>query len=237
LNYFAWGDRGWLDEFAGGLSVTVALACASYILGLAAGILGAAAALSRFRVPRGIAVAYTVLGRCVPELLLIILIFYGGNQAVQALLRMAGVARAVEMGAFTAGVIALSFVVGAAATSIIRGALLAIDPGQLEAALTIGLSKTRIFLLITLPQAIRLALPGLGNVWIGLLKETALVSVIGLTDILRVARIASGATHEPLPFLLATGAIYLALTAISIFTIRALAKHLRISTREIGHAH
>jgi His/Glu/Gln/Arg/opine family amino acid ABC transporter permease subunit len=236
MAYFAWGDHGWLDEFARGVLVTVALACASYAVGLLIGILGAATSLSRVAALRAIALGYTVVGRSVPELLLIVLIFYGSNQAIQAALGLLGNPIQVEVGAFAAGVAALAFVVGAASTSIFRGALLSVDKGQIEAAKALGLATLPRFAFVLLPQAVRYALPGLGNVWIGLLKETALVSVIGLNDILRVARIASGATHDPMPFLLATGAAYLGLTALSIFLIRTIAHRLRVEVGEVRHA-
>jgi polar amino acid transport system permease protein/octopine/nopaline transport system permease protein len=97
-----------------------------------------------------------------------------------------------------------------------------VDAGQVDAALALGLKRRHCFVLIVLPQAWRVALPGLGNVWMGLLKETALVSVIGLNDVLRVARIAAGSTHDPLPFLLATGVGYLFLTGLSLVVLRQL---------------
>jgi His/Glu/Gln/Arg/opine family amino acid ABC transporter permease subunit len=236
MSYFVWGDHGWLDEFARGVLVTVALACVSYAVGLLIGILGAAAALSRVAALRAAALGYTVIGRSVPELLLIVLIFYGGNQAIQAAVSLLGNPIEVELGAFGAGVVALAFVVGAASTSIFRGALLSVDKGQIEAATALGLARLPRFGLVILPQAVRYALPGLGNVWIGLLKETALVSVIGLNDILRVARIASGATHEPMPFLLAAGAAYLGLTALSVLLIRTIGHRLRVEIGELRHA-
>lgn len=224
LKLFAWGPTGWGDELVAGLTITVRLAVAAYALGLVIGVSGAAAALSRVWPLRRLALGYAVVGRAVPELLVIFLIFYGGNQALRAALSLVGYRQPVEVSAFVGGVVALGVIAGAAATAIFRGAILAVEPGQREAAQAFGLSGRHTFVLVVLPQAWRLALPGLTNVWMGLLKETALVSVVGLEDLLRVARIAEGATHEPLPFLLAAGVGYLVLTGVSLVLLRWLAR-------------
>ncbi len=210
-----------------GLLVTLELAAASYLLGILLSILGAIAALSRLAPLRWLANAYMLLGRAVPELLVIFLIYYGGAALLQWLLAVIGLAGAFEVSSFAAGVLSLGFIVGAGGSAILRGCFLALSHGQRDAAAALGLKPLQAFFLVLLPQAWRLALPGFGNLWMGLLKETALVSVIGLNDILRVARMASGATLEPMPFLLATGVAYLGLTALSLFVIRNYTARLR----------
>ena len=220
MQYFGWGSSSWTLPMLQGLLVTLELAAASYLLGVVLSIVGAAASLSRHAWLRHIATAYTVLGRAVPELLVIFLIYYGGAVVLQWFLAMVGIAGAIEVSSFAAGVASLGFIVGAGGTAILRGSFLALNRGQRDAAMALGLKPLQSFFLVLLPQAWRLAVPGFGNLWMGLLKETALVSVIGLKDLLRVARMASGATLEPMPFLLATGVCYLALTAVSLAVIR-----------------
>jgi len=221
MQYFAWGSTGWTLPLLRGLMVTLELAVTSYFLGILLSIAGAAAALSRYRTLRWLAGAYTVLGRAVPELLVIFLIYYGGAILLQWILRQLGYGEPVEVSSFAAGIASLGFIVGAGGTAILRGSFQALGRGQRDAAAALGLRPWQAFFLVLLPQAWRVALPGFGNLWMGLLKETALVSVIGLNDILRVARVASGATQDPMPFLLATGLCYLGLTALSLWVIRS----------------
>lgn len=200
-----------------GTWVTLKLAFVSLLLGLILGLLGATAKLSSIRVLRWIATSYTTLMRGLPELLLVLIIYFG---TTELLLRMFDVY--VEISAFAAGVAALSIAFGAYATEVFRGALQEIPRGQQEAALSLGMSRFQSFYSVVLPQLWRLALPGLGNLFLVLLKDTALVSVIGLNDLMRQAYVAAGFTKLPFTFYLAAAFIYLLLTILFMQLLRLL---------------
>ncbi|MNI41872.1 Arginine ABC transporter permease protein ArtQ [compost metagenome] len=154
---------------------------------------------------------YTTVIRGIPELLIILILYFGGTAALTTLL-----GRYAEVDAFTSGVFALSLVFGAYAAEVFRAAIRAVPVGQIEAARALGLRGSLIWRFVILPQMWRHALPGLGNLWLTLLKDTALVSVVGLEDLMRKTAIAAGATHDPLTFYCAAAAIYLAFTSVSI---------------------
>lgn len=190
-----------------GTWITLKLAFVSLFFGLILGLLGATAKLSSIRPLRWLGTAYTTLMRGLPELLLVLIIYFG---TTELLLKLFDVY--VEVSAFAAGVAALSIAFGAYATEVFRGALLEIPKGQQEAALSLGLSRFKAFWYVVLPQLWRLALPGLGNLFLVLLKDTALVSVIGLNDLMRQAYVAAGFTKLPFTFYLAAAFIYLLMT-------------------------
>lgn len=206
---------GFQEQFLRGLETTVLVAAISGTFGMLVGLAGAAAKLSRFRVLRMIADAYTTIVRGVPELLVILLVYFGGTAALTAL-----VGSYVEVSALWAGVFSLTVVFGAYATEIFRGAIQAIPRGQTEAALSIGLAPWQTWLLVILPQMARIALPALCNLWISLLKDTSLISIVGLSDIMRVAVVGAGSMRDPLTFYLAASALYLMLTSVSLLTFR-----------------
>jgi octopine/nopaline transport system permease protein len=153
--------------------------------------------------------------RGVPELLIILLIYFGGTALASKI-----VGRYVEVNAFTAGIIALSAVFGGYATEVFRGAIASIPAGQTEAAKSLGLNAFQRWTLVIAPQMLRLAMPAYGNLWISLFKDTALVSIIGLSDIMRVAFVGAGSFRAPLTFYLAASALYLSLTTITLLSIR-----------------
>jgi His/Glu/Gln/Arg/opine family amino acid ABC transporter permease subunit len=215
LHYFAWGETGWGDELFFGAVVTVQIAFASYAFGLALGLIGAGARLSHSRLVSLPAFAFSIIFRGLPELLIISLIYFGGSLAIRALLAPFGIQRYVEFNPFLSGVLALGLVIGAYITELFRGAILAVSPGQGDAARALGLGWLQSFFLIILPQAFRIALPGLANLWMTNLKNTALLSVIGLTDMVRVAYLGAASTRSPLPFFTAVAIGYLILTYIS----------------------
>ncbi len=198
-----------------GAWVTVQLALTSLAFGLVFGLLGASAKLSSVKVLRVIATTYTTIIRGVPELLLVLSIYFGGSMILMAIAEQFGYTEYIEVGAFAAGVAALSIAFGAYATEVFRGALQAVPQGQWEFALALGMSPLKTFTRIILPQVWRLALPGLGNLFQVLLKDTALVSVVGLNDLMRQAYVATGSTKEPFTFYMAAALIYLGLTAIA----------------------
>lgn len=207
---------GFAAQFAIAFTVTVSLGLVSGCLGTTFGLFLAIAksttALPQFR---AVVTTYTTVVRGVPELLIILLIYFGGTTLAS---RLAG--RYVEVNAFTAGVIALSVVFSGYATEVFRGAIAAVPSGQTEAAKALGLSAWQRWLLIIGPQMLRLALPAYGNLWISLFKDTALVSIVGLTDIMRVAYVGAGSLRAPLTFYLAASALYLSLTTLTLLSIR-----------------
>ncbi|WP_211831126.1 ABC transporter permease [Kistimonas asteriae] len=216
--------HGFEDQLLAGTIVTVKLALAALAVGLTLGLLGASAKLSRFRVARAIASGYTGLIRGLPELLTVLIIYFGATTVLMAIASQFGYDEYIEIGPFAAGVTALGLTFGAYATEVFRGAIQSIPAGQREAGLALGMSKLRIFFRITLPQVWRLALPGLGNLFLVLLKDTALVSVIGLDDIMRKASVAVNYTKEPFTFYLAAAFIYLLLTIVTMIGLHYLEK-------------
>ncbi len=195
-----------------GATVTIKLAITSLIIGMVLGLLGATAKLSKIGILRQLATVYTATMRGIPELLLVLFIYYGGSILLMSILKKFGYNDYVEISAFWGGVMALSIAFGAYATEIFRMSIQEIPVGQSEAAQAIGMRPFQIFYRITLPQVWQVALPGLGNLFLVLLKDTALVSVIGLKDIMYQASRAAQSTQEPFTFYMAAAIIYLGLT-------------------------
>ena len=214
------GDQGWGDEMLRGALMTLAVSLSAMALGLAFGTLGAAAKLSAVAPARWLAEGYTTIVRGVPELLVIYLLFFGGNGAVMFIAAIFGYGGYIELNAFTIGTFAVGVVSGAYSTEVIRGAVLAVPKGQIEAAQAIGMSRVLLFRRIMLPQVARFALPGLGNVWQLTLKDTALISVTGLVEIMRQAHIAAGSSRQPFTFYLVAACLYLLLTSFSNYGFR-----------------
>lgn len=197
-----------------GTWMTIQLALTSLALGLVLGLLGALAKTSPYRILRWLGDAYSTLVRGVPELLWVLLIYFGSVGLVQAVGELTGNPE-LELSPFAAGVLALGLCFGAYATEVFRGALLSIPRGQREAGLALGLSRKRIFLRLVLPQMWRVALPGLGNLFMILMKDTALVSVVGLNEVMRNSQIAVTASKQPFTFYMVAAIIYLSLTILS----------------------
>ncbi|MEH6824500.1 MAG: ABC transporter permease [Motiliproteus sp.] len=214
--------HGFGGQLLAGTWITVQLAFCALCLGLVFGLAGAAAKLSSSTPARALATGYTSLIRGIPELLTVLIIYFGSTSLLMALASVFGYEEYIEISPFVAGVTALSLTFGAYATEVLRGAMLAIPTGQREAGLVLGMSPLRIFFRITLPQVWRLALPGLGNLFLVLLKDTALVSVIGLEDIMRKANVAVGFTKEPFLFYMTAAVIYLAMTVVTMVVIQVL---------------
>ena len=198
-----------------GTWVTVKLAIVSLMVGLVFGLLGAAAKLSKFRVLRWMGNAYTTLIRGIPELLIVFAIYFGGSAIFMWVASWFGYDEYIEVDPFVAGVMALSIAFGAYATEVFRMAILSIPKGQWESAYAFGMPPFKAFYRIILPQVWRVAIPGLGNLFQVLLKDTALGSVVGLQDVIRQATTAISSTKEPFTFYLAAAVIYLILTAIA----------------------
>lgn len=212
----SFGDAGWGDEIVRGTILTVQLALATLPLGLALGFLVAFASLSRSPVLRLFGWGYTTLLRGLPELLTLFVVYYGGGLLLNAAIRLVSPeAAAAEFRPFAAGVIALGLVFGAFAGEVLRGAFQSLPYGQIEAGVAIGMTRGQVFRRIKLPQLWRFALPGLGNLWINLLKDTSLVSVITLGELMRMSQLAVRTTKQPFFFFLIACLIYWVLCVLS----------------------
>ncbi len=210
----AFGDTGYGDELLWGALMSVEIAALAYSLGLLIGIAGALLKLSGSKLTRTILEGYTTLVRAVPELVLILLLFYAGTASLNVLLENFGYGRFAING-FVAAVAVLGFVQGAYSTEVLRAAIQAIPIGQIEAARAYGMSPWLEFKRITLPSMLPFALPGLANLWLIVTKDTALIAVVGYTELALATRQAAGNTKMYFTFFLVAGAIYLCITLIS----------------------
>ncbi|QCF26862.1 ABC transporter permease [Hydrocarboniclastica marina] len=220
--------EGYGPSILEGAWLTIQVAFLSLALALFLGMVAAVAKLSRNRAARIIATVYTTVIRGIPDLVLMLLIFFGGqvlmNQLSDYIYDNYNVDFFVNVDPFIAGVLTIGFIFGAYMAETFRGAFLAIEQGQIEAGKAYGMSAWQIFSRIMCPQMVRHAIPGIGNNWLVLLKTTALVSIIGLTDMVRIASDASKAVHEPFKFFVPVAVIYLALTAVSEISLKLLEK-------------
>jgi histidine transport system permease protein/arginine/ornithine transport system permease protein len=225
-----WEYRNLLFE---GTVVTVQLAIGSLILAVLLGLIGATAKLSTNRLWQKLAGLYTTLVRGVPDLVLMMLLFYGGQQLLNDFGEVTGWWDYLEINQFTAGVFSIGFVFGAYMTETFRGAILAIPRGQIEAGIACGMTNIKIFLRITWPQMVRYALPSFTNNWLVLVKATALVSVIGLHDLVWNASTAGRSVREPFTFMFAVLIIYLMITAISDVGLRWMERKYSAGVRKV----
>ncbi|GAB3438351.1 ABC transporter permease [Insolitispirillum peregrinum] len=195
-----------------GVLVTVEVAVTACAVGLMLGLAGAVAKLSEVAALRWLAEVYTTLFRGLPEFLVVLIVYFAGAAVLTATI---GGGTYVDVPPFIAGSLALATTFGAYATEVFRGAIQAIPQGHVEAGLALGLSRRKIFWRLVMPQVMRYALPGLGNLFLVLLKDTALVSMIGVSDLMRQADIARGATRDTFTFYAIAAVMYLTLTAIT----------------------
>lgn len=186
-----------------GAWITVQLALCSLALGMVLGLLLAAGSLSRQPLLRRGVMLWTAVLRGIPEFLIVLVCYFGLSNMLST--HFGG---AIDLSPFATGVFALALVFSAYASEVFRGSFAAIPKGQIEAAQALGLHPVQVFFVVRLPQAWRIALPSLGNLWQSLLKDTSLVSVVGLEDLLKKANMAGQATHQPFVFLLAAAAVY-----------------------------
>lgn len=216
IELFSFGDTGWGDEILRGLAVTLQLALFTLPVGLILGFMAAFASMSHIRPLRYLGFGYTTIMRGLPEILTLFVVYNGVGLLLNALAQWVNPeSPAIEFSPFAAGVVALGMVFGAFAGEVLRGAFNSLDAGQTEAGLAIGMSRNKIFWRIKLPQVWRFALPGLGNLWINMLKDTALVSVIALSDLMRMTKVAVGVTKQPFTFYLVACLIYWVMCVLS----------------------
>ena len=198
-----------------GLGMTIQAAVASIALAIVLGLLGASAKLSRCRVLRGVAEAYVITIRGIPQYVLLLLVFFGTSTLIQNIVMHFGYNEYLEVPPFPAGVFSIGFVYGAFMTEVFRGAIVAVPKGQIEAARAVGMRPFLLWRRILMPQVIRFAIPGVGNVWLVLVKATALMSVVNLDELTRKASISAGYTKDPFTFYIAAAFLYLCLTVVS----------------------
>ncbi|MDC4657176.1 histidine ABC transporter permease HisQ [Acinetobacter baumannii] len=214
-----------------GTWMTIQLALLSLLLSVIIGLIGASSKLSNIKALRYIATAYTTLIRSVPDLVIMLLLFYslqlGLNQITEALQM-----DQIDINPFVAGVITLAFIYGAYFTETFRGAFQSVPRGQIEAAMAYGMTPWQVFHRVLFPQMMRFALPGIGNNWQVLIKATALVSIIGLTDIVKITQDAGRSTMQLFFFSIVAAAIYLAITTVSNLILIWLERHYSASVRK-----
>lgn len=221
----------WLPRLAIGTVVTIQVGLMSLLVASLLGLLGAWGKLSDSKIANRSAEIYTTVIRGIPDLVLLLLFYYGGQVLLNDLGKALGWWDYVEIDPFTAGVLVLGLIYGAYLTETFRGAFLSIPKGQIEAGLACGMGRWTLFHRIIWPQLIRYALPSFGNNWLVLLKSTALISIINLDDVVRMASLAGKHEHEPFYFFAAVIVVFLVLTSISSFFLNWAERHYTMGVR------
>lgn len=213
--YELW-QGGWVGAILRGMAVTIVVAIGAMLLGLVLGTAGGLIKWARVVPLNWLVGIYTTVARGVPELLIIYLLFFSSIELVAGVAQAFGWAGLADTGyPFLIGIIAIGIISGSYSTEVVRGALEAIPNGHVEAAKALGIPRSRIFRRIILPQMMRIAAPGVNNVWQATLKDTALISVVGLQELMRTAVVGAGSTRNPFMFYLIAGLVYLGITFIS----------------------
>ncbi|MGB1360982.1 MAG: ABC transporter permease [Alphaproteobacteria bacterium] len=215
MELLSWGNTGWGDEIFFASLVTIALAICSFAFGTFLGLYIAIGKLTSNKYVAKSLDAYTTIVRGVPELLIVYLLFFGGENAITQVARVFGYNGFINLPPFMIGVLAIGFISAGYSAEVFRGAIQSIKKGQIEAGLSLNLDEKTIFNKIILPQAVRVAIPALGNIWQLTLKDTALISVTGLAEIMRISRIATNSEREPFIFFITAAIIFLILTSVS----------------------
>ena len=216
MELLSFGDTGWGDELLRATFMTVMVALAAFFFGFFISFFIVPLKLSNKKILNYIGNTYTTIFRGVPELLVIYLLFFGGSSAVMFVAKIFGYNEFIEINAFITGSVSIGLISGAYTTEVLRGAIESIDKGQFDGAKSLGLKKMTYYVFVIAPQVLRLSLPNLSNVWQLTLKDTALISVTGLVEIMRQSYIASGVTRNPLLFYCFAAFLYLILTTISL---------------------
>ncbi|PWE30186.1 ABC transporter permease [Pararhodobacter marinus] len=205
---------GWGANLLRGAVNSLIIALGAFGLGAVIGIFGALGKLGGGPVTRDLLSVYTTVVRAVPELILILILYYAGTDLLNQFLRLLG-QRPVEISGLAAGIGVLGVVQGAYATEVLRGAIQSVPRGQLEAARAYGMTRSQTFRRVTFPAMLPLALPGLSNLWLIATKDTALLAIVGFSELTLETRQAAGSTRAYFTFFLAAGAIYLLMTLVS----------------------
>ncbi len=217
---------GWWDDFFWGSLVVVELFVVALIMTVLFGLIGAAAKLSNNRVAKAIASGYTIVFRGTPEILVLLLFYFGSAVTLTAIAQIFDPEiKFVDFPPFWAGALAIALIIGAYATETFRGAFLGVEPGQVEAARALGISNLQTFIFVRIPAMWRLALPPFGNHMLSLIKDTALIAIIGLEETLFVAEMAIADTAKPFTMYILVGAIYLGFSTIITLSVMMLEKY------------
>ena len=222
MELLAFGKTGWGDELFIATLMTIAVSITAMLVGFLFALIFTPLKLSKNKILNFIGNSYTTVIRGVPELLVIYLFFFGGSGAVMFVASMFGYNDYIEINAFITGSFAIGIISGAYSTEVFRGAIQSIDKGQFEASQVLGLKRFAYFFRVIMPQMLRLAIPNLSNVWQITLKDTSLISVTGLVEIMRQSYIAAGSTRDPLFFYSFAAVLYLTLTFLSMMLINRL---------------
>ncbi|ODT18864.1 MAG: ABC transporter permease [Kaistia sp. SCN 65-12] len=215
LELLGFGSTGWGALLLAGAGITLAVTAAALAIGAVLGALVATAKLSGNHALKALGSAYTTVFRGIPELLIIYLIYFGGSSAVTMIGQSLGYEGFLGLPSFIAGALAVGIISGSYQAEVFRGAYLAVARGELEAASAIGMNRALRFRRIVMPQVLRYALPGIGNVWQLSLKDSALISVTGLAELMRTSQVAAGSTRQYFLFFVVGGMLYLVLTSLS----------------------
>ena len=222
MELLAFGKTGWGDELFIATLMTIAVSITAMLIGFLFALIFTPLKLSKNKILNFIGNSYTTVIRGVPELLVIYLFFFGGSGAVMFVASIFGYNDYIEINAFITGSFAIGIISGAYSTEVFRGAIQSIDKGQFEASQVLGLKRFAYFFRVIMPQMLRLAIPNLSNVWQITLKDTSLISVTGLVEIMRQSYIAAGSTRDPLFFYSFAAVLYLLLTYLSMKLINRL---------------
>ncbi|PSS59739.1 ABC transporter permease [Ensifer sp. NM-2] len=220
------GPEGWGLALLSAAGVTVSAALCGFLLGGVLGIGGAFLKLSQWTGLRVVGQFYTTVFRGVPEILVVYLFYFGGSVVFTRVMNLGGWPGFYSLPAFVIGVIAVGIVSGAYQTEAFRSAYLRLDRGQIEAGASCGMPTMLLLRRIIAPQTLRFALPALGNIWQSALKETALLSVIGLTELLRQAGVAAGSTRQPLLFYAVAALMFLIIGRVTGLALKRMEYHL-----------
>jgi octopine/nopaline transport system permease protein len=225
LVLLGFGQQGWGVQLLLAALMTLAVSASAFATGICFGTLGAWAKLARSALPRRLADGYTTIVRGVPDLLVIYLFYFGGSAGLSGIAHLFGLQGFYGLNGFMVGTLAVGLVSGAYQTEVLRGAYSAIPPGEIEAARAVGMGGGLMLRRIIAPRLLHFALPGMGNVWQQVLKESALISVTGLVEIMRQVHIGAGSTRQPFEFYVAGFVLYLILTTVSGVLFRAAERH------------
>ena len=215
MELLLFGKTGWGDELLIATLMTLAVSITAMLIGFVFALIFTPLKLSKNKFLNLIANFYTTIIRGVPELLVIYLFFFGGSSAIMFVASIFGYNDYIEINAFLTGAFSIGIISGAYSTEVFRGAIQSIDKGQFEASKVLGFNKVTRFFKIILPQMLRISIPNLSNVWQITLKDTSLISVTGLVEIMRQSYIAAGSTRDPLLFYSVAAILYLMLTFLS----------------------
>lgn len=223
---------GYLPSILEGTLLTIWVAVTSLVFAMFLGIVAALGKLSKSFVLQKTTQLYTTIIRGIPDLVLMLLIFFGGQVFINWVIEILGFDTYLDIDPYISGVSTIGFIYGAYMAETFRGAILAVPAGQLEAGYANGMTPFQVFYRILMPQMVRHAIPGFGNNWLVLLKATALLSIIGLDDMLRKASLAAGATKMPFTFYSVVAFNYLMMTSVSIYILKILEKKYSLGVRK-----